>query len=96
MGVIGSRSTALWSVIEYHHLWILGKQLVNLAIGITNQLRLVLYRWNGKVDGQDGEGVDQQVELSIDRFLNLLLGAILLAQETGALGQCLLVNLSAC
>ena len=94
--MIGSRSTALWSVIEYHHLWILGKQLVNLAIGITNQLRLVLYRWNGKVDGQDGEGVDQQVELSIDRFLNLLLGAILLAQETGALGQCLLVNLSAC
>ena len=64
--MVGSRGATFWSVIEYHHLWILGKQLMNFAIGMTDELWLVFYRWDGKVDGQDGEGVDQQIVLSVD------------------------------
>ena len=45
------------------------------------------------MDGQYGEWVDQQIVLSVDALLDLLLGAVLLAQETGALSQCLLVDL---
>ena len=57
--MVGSRSATLWSVVEHHHLWILSQQLMNLAIGIQDELWLMLHRWNGKVDGQDGEGVNQ-------------------------------------
>ena len=45
--------------------------------------------------GQYGVGVYQQLVLSVYRFLDLLLRAVLLAQETGTLGQCLLVDLGA-
>ena len=69
---------------------------MNLTIGLTNQLWPVLHTGDGEVCGQNGEGIDKQVVLTIDAFLELLLGAILLAKETGALLDSLFVDAGSC
>ena len=69
---------------------------MDLAIRLADELWLVFHAGNGEVDGQDGEGVDKQVEMGIDRLLDLFLGAILFTKETGALGDSLLVDAGTC
>ena len=69
---------------------------MDLSIGLTDQLRHMLHIRNGEVDGQDGVGVDKQVVLAVDGFLELLLGTVLLAEETGPFSKGLLVDAGTC
>ena len=69
---------------------------MNLAVSLANELWLMLHAGNGEVDGQDGEGIDQQIILTVDRFLELFLGTVALAEETRALGNGLLVDAGSC
>ena len=56
----------------------------------------MLHTGNGEVRGQNGEGIDQQVVLIVDTLLELLLGAILFAEETRALSDGFLVDAGSC
>ena len=96
MCVVGGRGSAFGAIVEHHQLWIAFEQLVNLAVGLTNELRLVLHAGNGEVNGQDGVGVDEQVVLTVDALFELLLGTVLLTEETGPLSQSLLVDAGTC
>ena len=96
MGMIGGRGATLRSVVEHHQFRILLEQLMNLAIGLADQLRHVLHIRNGEVDRQDGVGVDEEVVLAVDGLLELLLGTVVLAEETGALVDDLLVDAGTC
>ena len=69
---------------------------MDLPIGLTDQLRHMLHIRNGEVDRQDGVGVDEQVVLAVDRLLELILGTVLLAEETRSLGEGLLVDAGTC
>ena len=72
------------------------QQSVHLAIMAVDGLWLVLGGGNGEVDRQDGEGVDQELEVVVYLLGHLFLGAVSLAQEAGALAECVLVYLGAC
>ena len=69
---------------------------MHLAIMAVDGLWLVLGGGNGEVDRQDGEGVDQELEVVVYLLGHLFLGAVSLAQEAGALAECVLVYLGAC
>src|SRR5574344_1986522 len=93
MSMIRSCGTALRTVIEYHHLRIFSEQLIYLGIHPHNLLRLMLLGRYREVYWKDGERIYQQVISIVHHHLHLLLGAILLTQETGSLLQCLSVYL---
>ena len=69
---------------------------MDLTIVVVDLLRLMLHTGNRKVDRQDGEGVDEQVILTVDVLLHLFLRTILLTEETRSLGECLLVDAGSC
>ena len=69
---------------------------MDLTVVVEDTLRLVPDTGDGKVTGQDGVGVDEQIELTIDCFLRLLLWTVLLTEETGTLGECLLLDSGTC
>ena len=48
---------ALGTVVEDHQLGIVVEQLMDLAVGLADELRLVPDAGDGEVDGQDGEGL---------------------------------------
>ena len=59
---------------------------------VVDTLRLVLCEGYGKVLRQNGVGVYEQLKVIVHGPLQLLLGAVILAQEAGSLGYDLLVN----
>ena len=69
---------------------------MDLAVVVENALRLVSDTGDGEVRGQDGVGVDKQIELTVDGLLSLLLRTVLFTEETGTLGDHLLVDAGAC
>ena len=87
MGMVWCGGTALGTVVEDHQLGIVVEQLMDLAVGLADELRLVPDAGDGEVDGQDGEGIDEQVVLAVNALLHLFLGTVLLTEETGALGD---------
>ena len=63
---------------------------------VVDTLRLVLCERYGKVLRQNGVGVYEQFKVIVNGSLQLLLGAVILAQEAGSLGYGLLVNACSC
>ena len=94
--MVGSRRAALRSVIEHRQRRIGVEQSVNLAIVHADALRTVRAQRNGEVLGHDREGVDEQREVLVHLLLHLLLRSVLLAEEAGALGDGLAVDVCAC
>ena len=77
MGMVGSRGTAFGPIVEHHHLGIFVEQIEHLTIIAQDTLRFVSQRGDGEMCGQDGEWIDEQLEMLVDNLLRLLLGAIL-------------------
>ena len=94
--VVGSRRATLRSVIEHRQRRIGVEQSVNLAIVHADALRTVRAQRNGEVLRHDREGVDEQREVLVHLLLHLLLRSVLLAEEAGALGDGLAVDVCAC
>ena len=92
MSMVGSRCSALWTVIEHHHLGIFVEQVEYLAIVAKYALRLMPKRGDGEVRGEYGEGIDEQFEMLVYYLLCLFLGAVCLTEETRSLGYRLLVD----
>ena len=95
MGMVRGGGAALRTVVEHHHLRIFLQQLVNLAVGLADALRLMPHAGDGEVYRQDGVGVHEQVEVVVDRFLRLFLRTVLFAEETRPLGDHLLIDAGA-
>ena len=72
------------------------KQSSHLAVVLANKLRLVNFCGYGEMQWQDGEGVNQQLEIVIDGYLRLNRWPVLLTQEAGTLRQGGFINLCAC
>ena len=75
--MVGSRGATFGSVVEHHHLGIFVEQIEHLTIIAQDTLRFVSQRGDGEMCGQDGEWIDEQLEMLVDNLLRLLLGAIL-------------------
>ena len=66
---------------------------MHLAIVFVDGLWLMLASWDGEVDRQNREWVDQEVKSFVYLLCHLLLRTILVAEEARAFAQCLLVYL---
>ena len=67
---------------------------MDAAVHLEDALRLMFYRRDGEMLREDGKRIDEQLPLAIQHaFLHLFLRTIGLTEETGALGQRLLIHL---
>ena len=96
MGMVWRGGTALGTIVEDHQFGIVVEQFMDLAVGLTDELRLVPDAGDGEVDGQDGEGIDEQVVLAVNALLRLFLGTVLLTEEAGTLRDGLGIDPSPC
>ena len=90
--MVGRRGTTLRSVIEHHELRVAVEQAVHLYIELFYALRLVARGGNGVVRRQNGEGIDQKLQVVVELLLDLFLRTVLLAEETGSFGYHLAVD----
>ena len=86
MSVVGGRSSTVGAVVEYGEFGITLYHAEYLAITRAYALRVVAVERDGKVDGQNGEGVDQQREVVVQAFGHLLLRTVVGAEEAGPMG----------
>ena len=69
---------------------------MDFAIRFQDELWLMPDARNREMDRQDGEGVDKQVIAAVDILFHLFLRTVLLTEETGTLGECLLRDSGTC
>ena len=90
MHVVGSRGSALRTVIEHHHIRIAIRQLVHHRIVAADALWLMTRQRNREVHGQDGVGVDKQFVACLPvaahhGFSELISRSVLGTEEAGSL-----------
>ena len=79
MGMVGSRGSAFGTIVKHHHLGIFVEQVEHLTIITQDALRFVPQRGDGEMRWQDGEWIDEQLEMLVDNLLRLLLWTIIVA-----------------
>ena len=93
MGMIGSRCATARTVVEHHQLGKVIQQLVYFRIMRGYLLGFMPPKWDGIMFGQDGERIDEQFKILVNRLRHLLFRSVFLAEETRAGGQRFVVNL---
>ena len=92
MKMVGSRGTALRSVVEHEQPAVALQKFSHYVIVAGNALRLMLTCGDGEVFGQDRERIYEYMEFRVLPHAHLLLRTILIAEEATALGHGLLAD----
>ena len=79
--MVGCACATFRTVIEEHKFWILVAEFVQVGVMFLYKLQLVLACCNGEMNGQNREGIHQNVERFTERNAGLNLRTVIFAKE---------------